>query len=227
MESERIWLLYTAEKQERRKNLTKSTPPLRTIIAMESERIWLLYTAEKQERGKNLRKSTPPLRTIIVIVSIVILVLVCASLLASVSVHSLPFATVDAEGISGSQPAKVHNLVQGKWIGSSTWNTIVDPLNGEPFIKIAEVDETGTQPFVESLSQCPKHGLRNPFKSPERYLLYGDITAKAAHMLSVPKVSDFFTRLIQRAAPKSYQQALGEVQVTQKFLENFSGDQVS
>jgi hypothetical protein len=79
MESERIWLLYTAEKQERRKNLTKSTPPLRTIIAMESERIWLLYTAEKQERGKNLRKSTPPLRAIIVIVSIVILVLVCAS----------------------------------------------------------------------------------------------------------------------------------------------------
>nr|TKS16104.1 putative aldehyde dehydrogenase [Populus alba] len=226
MESESIWLLYTAEKQERRRNLRKSTPPLRTIIAMESERIWLLYTAEKQERRKNLRKSTPPLRRIIVIVFIVILFLVCASLLASVSVHSIPFATVDAEGISGSQPAKVHNLVQGKWTGSSTWNTIVDPLNGEPFIKIAEIDETGTQPFVESLSKCPKHGLHNPFKSPERYLLYGDITAKAARMLSVPKVSDFFTRLIQRVAPKSYQQALGEVQVTQKFLENFSGDQV-
>lgn len=40
------------------------------------------------------------------------------------------------------------------------------------------------------------------------------------------QVSDFFTRLIQRVAPKSYQQALGEVLVTQKFLENFSGDQV-
>jgi hypothetical protein len=39
-------------------------------------------------------------------------------------------------------------IVQGKWIGSSTWNTIVDPLNGEPFIKIAEVDETGTQVCV-------------------------------------------------------------------------------
>lgn len=74
------------------------------------------------------------------------------------------------------------------------------------------------QPFVESLSKCPKHGLHNPFKSPERfiylfmyccystisllffgnenlmtivcrYLLYGDITAKAARMLSVPKVN--------------------------------------
>eukprot|EP00257_Ricinus_communis_P021735 XP_015581278.1 probable aldehyde dehydrogenase [Ricinus communis] len=146
------------------------------------------------------------------------------------SVHSLPFATVEVEEISGSQPAEVRNLVQGKWTGSSSWNTILDPLNGEPFIKIAEVDETGIQPFVESLSKCPKHGLHNPFKLPERFelhvSLYGDISAKAAHMLSLPKVSNFFTRLIQRVAPKSYQQALGEVQVTQKFLENFSGDQV-
>ncbi|XVF50166.1 hypothetical protein PTKIN_Ptkin04bG0073900 [Pterospermum kingtungense] len=142
------------------------------------------------------------------------------------SVHSLPFATVEAERISGSQPAEVQNLVRGKWTGSTTWNTLVDPLNGEPFIQVAEVDETGIQPFVESLSKCPKHGLHNPFKSPERYLLYGDISAKAAHMLSLPKVSDFFTRLIQRVSPKSYQQAFGEVYVTQKFLENFSGDQV-
>ncbi len=40
------------------------------------------------------------------------------------------------------------------------------------------------------------------------------------------QVETFFTRLIQRVAPKSYAQALGEVTVTQKFLENFSGDQV-
>ncbi|CAL0325793.1 unnamed protein product [Lupinus luteus] len=136
------------------------------------------------------------------------------------------FATVDAEEISGSSPAEVLNLVQGKWIGSSNSNTIVDPLNGDSFIKVAEVDETGIQPFVESLSSCPKHGVHNPFKSPERYLMYGDISAKAAHMLSLPKVSDFFTRLIQRVSPKSYQQAYGEVYVTQKFLENFCGDQV-
>ncbi|PON34682.1 Succinylglutamate-semialdehyde dehydrogenase [Parasponia andersonii] len=136
------------------------------------------------------------------------------------SVHSIPFATLEVEEISGSQPA------EGKWTGSSCWNTIVDPLNGEPFIKVAEIDEKGIQPFVESLSRCPKHGLHNPFKDPERYLLFGDISAKAAHMLSLPKVSDFFTRLIQRVSPKSYQQAHGEVYVTQKFLENFSGDQV-
>ncbi|QCD80888.1 probable aldehyde dehydrogenase [Vigna unguiculata] len=141
-------------------------------------------------------------------------------------VHSLQFATVEAEEISGSKPAEVLNLVQGKWVGASKWNTIVDPLNGDSFIKIAEVDETGIQPFVESLSSCPKHGVHNPFKAPERYLMYGDISTKAAHMLSLPKVSDFFTRLIQRVSPKSYQQAFGEVYVTQKFLENFCGDQV-
>lgn len=102
-----------------------------------------------------------------------------------------------------------------------------------------------------------------------RYLLYGDISAKAAHLLAQPQVmyhcfiadldncyfwtsnclivlaffwflksklciycsfslqvSDFFAKLIQRVSPKSYFQAMGEVTITQKFLENFSGDQV-
>ncbi|WCJ35977.1 aldehyde dehydrogenase 12A1 [Euphorbia peplus] len=144
--------------------------------------------------------------------------------LTSRCLHS--FATVQVEEISGSHPAQVNNLVQGKWTGSSNLNAILDPLNGEPFIKVAEVDETGIQPFIESLSKCPKHGLHNPFKSPERYLMYGDISVKAAHMLSQPKVADFFTRLIQRVSPKSYHQALTEVTVTQKFLENFCADQV-
>ncbi|KAF7838426.1 delta-1-pyrroline-5-carboxylate dehydrogenase 12A1, mitochondrial [Senna tora] len=142
------------------------------------------------------------------------------------SLHSSPFATVDAEEISGSKPAEVHNLVQGKWTTYSNWSTIVDPLNGEPFIKVAEVDERNIEPFVKSLASCPKRGLHNPFKAPERYLMYGEISAKAAHMLSLPKVSDFFTRLIQRVSPKSYTQAHGEVYVTRKFLENFAGDQV-
>ena len=41
--------------------------------------------------------------------------------------------------------------VQGKWAGSSNWNTVVDPLNGDSFIKVAEVDETGIQvhPCIE------------------------------------------------------------------------------
>ncbi|XP_015079713.1 delta-1-pyrroline-5-carboxylate dehydrogenase 12A1, mitochondrial [Solanum pennellii] len=140
--------------------------------------------------------------------------------------HTLSFATVKAEEVSGSQPAEVHNLVQGKWTKSSSWNTILDPLNGQPFIKVAEVNESELQPFVESLSKCPKHGLHNPFKAPERYLMLGHVSTKAAHVLGLPEVSDFFAKLIQRVSPKSYQQALVEVLVTQKFLENFCGDQV-
>ncbi|XP_076942986.1 putative aldehyde dehydrogenase [Bidens hawaiensis] len=149
-----------------------------------------------------------------------------SSLTSSRLICSLQFATVKAEEISASRPAEVLNLVQGKWMESGHWNTIPDPLNGEPFIKVSEVDQNGIKPFVESLSKCPKHGLHNPFKSPERYLLYGDVSSKAGHMLSQPEVSDFFAKLIQRVSPKSYQQALGEVYVTGKFLENFSGDQV-
>jgi hypothetical protein len=28
------------------------------------------------------------------------------------------------------------------------------------------------QPFVDSLSSCPKHGLHNPLKAPERSVFY-------------------------------------------------------
>ncbi|GER38569.1 delta-1-pyrroline-5-carboxylate dehydrogenase 1 protein [Striga asiatica] len=177
-----------------------------------------------------------------------------SSFSASRFAHSLAFATVKAEEISGAQPAEVLNLAKkerkgeiihvfsweksitnvvvtspkdtGNWTKSFRWNNIPDPLNGELFIKVSEVDEKEIKPFVESLSSCPKHGLHNPFKSPERYLMLGDVTTKAAHKLSLPEVSDFFAKLVQRVSPKSYQQAFAEVYVTQKFLENFCGDQV-
>jgi 1-pyrroline-5-carboxylate dehydrogenase len=45
-------------------------------------------------------------------------------------------------------------------------------------------------------------------------------------MMLYLQVETFFARLIQRVSPKSFPQAVGEVSVTQKFLENFSGDQV-
>jgi 1-pyrroline-5-carboxylate dehydrogenase len=126
---------------------------------------------------------------------------------------------VSPEEISGSSPAEVQNFVQGKWIKAANWNWIVDPLNGDKFIKVAEIQGAELKPFVESLSKCPKHGLHNPLRAPERYLMYGDISAKAARVLGQPEVLDFFAKLVQRVAPKSYQQALAEVQVTQKFLE--------
>ena len=59
-----------------------------------------------------------------------------------------------------------------------------------------------------------------------RYVLYGDISAKVAYEMRKPEVADFFARLIQRVAPKSYPQAMAELVVTRRFYENFGGDQV-
>lgn len=82
------------------------------------------------------------------------------------------------------------------------------------------------RPFIHSLKSCPKSGLHNPLKNPERYLRLGNICAQAASKMKDPEVMLFFTKLIQRVAPKSHAQAWGEVEVTRKFIENFSGDQV-
>jgi len=103
---------------------------------------------------------------------------------------------------------------------------VPDPLTGDTFIEVADTSTEEIEPFVESLRAIPKSGLHNPLKNPERYCMYGDISAKAARELSDPEVEDFFIRLIQRTSPKSRAQALGEVSITKRFLENFSGDQV-
>ncbi|CAI7884628.1 unnamed protein product [Closterium sp. NIES-54] len=116
--------------------------------------------------------------------------------------------------------------VGGEWRGSERRAVVVDPLNGKDMISVPDAQAHEIQPFVESLSSCPKSGLHNPFKNPSRYLLYGSVSAAAANALKKPEVSDFFARLIQRVSPKSLFQARAEVSVTQKFLENFSGDQV-
>ncbi|BBN13896.1 hypothetical protein MPTK1_6g07270 [Marchantia polymorpha subsp. ruderalis] len=146
--------------------------------------------------------------------------------LSSRNYASLAFASVHPNEISGQHPADVKNLVGGKWSGSSKFDTLVDPLNGQNFIKVPNTSQSEVQPFIASLQSCPKSGLHNPLKNLERYLLYGDVSAKVANALRHPKLADYFARLIQRVSPKSYAQAEGEVMVTQKFFENFSGDQV-
>lgn len=65
---------------------------------------------------------------------------------------------------------------------------IPDPMNGERFIKMPRTQPSEIQPFIESLKSTPKSGLHNPIKSPERYLLYGEVSKKAANALSDPKV---------------------------------------
>jgi hypothetical protein len=113
------------------------------------------------------------------------------------------FATVDWRNMSAAHPHRVKNLLKGKWVSASSEQVVVDPMNGEKFMYVPLTNILETKEFVDSLLTCPKSGLHNPIKNPERYLLYGDVTAKAAAKLKQPDVLDYFAKLIQRVAPKS------------------------
>jgi len=135
------------------------------------------------------------------------------------------FATVDPVTLSPSTPHTVLNLVQGQWTKPSRTSPVPDPMTGETFMQVSDTSPDELAPFVESLRAVPKSGLHNPLKNNDRYLLYGEISAKAAAMLRDKEVEDYFTKLIQRVAPKSDTQARAEVSISRIFLENFSGDQ--
>ncbi len=139
---------------------------------------------------------------------------------------TLRFATVDPfRGMSGAAPAKVVNLLDGHWQEArSARNDIPDPMSGERFMDVPDTQDIA--PFVASLAKCPKTGLHNPLKNTHRYVHLGEVCARAAARLADEEVEAFFTRLIQRVMPKSWQQCLNEVVVTRIFLENFSGDGV-
>ena len=136
------------------------------------------------------------------------------------------FATVDPfDGMTGNAPAEFQNLVGGQWVSEDTFlPDIVDPLNGAHFMNVPDTQDVA--PFIAGLKSCPKTGLHNPFKNTERYPALGNVCARAAAALAEPQVEDYFTRLIQRVMPKSWNQCKGEVTVTRVFLENFAGDGV-
>ncbi|KAK9813740.1 hypothetical protein WJX73_006181 [Symbiochloris irregularis] len=136
------------------------------------------------------------------------------------------WASLDAVKISGSNPAQAYNLVNGEWHLPKKSKPLIDPFNGEDFMKIPDPQVDEIQPYVESLRKVPKTGLHNPLKNPERYNLMGDVSFNAARELHKPEVADFFAQLVKRLSPKSYAQAMLEVTVTRRFLENFGGDSV-
>ena len=136
------------------------------------------------------------------------------------------FATVDPfDGMTGDCPGVVENLVGGEWHSGGRYREdIVDPLNGEQFLRVP--DTTETKAFIAGLASCPKSGLHNPLKHNDRYVHLGRVCAKSAALLANPDVEEYFTKLTQRVMPKSWQQCLNEVVVTRVFLENFAGDGV-
>ena len=136
------------------------------------------------------------------------------------------FATVDPfDGMTATQPGIARNLLAGEWVdGGKARADIPDPMNGEAFLAVP--DTVNLDPFIAGLKSCPKYGLHNPFHNPDRYVMLGNVCARAAALLAQPAVENYFVRLIQRVMPKSHAQSLGEVVVTRVFLENFAGDGV-
>jgi 1-pyrroline-5-carboxylate dehydrogenase len=134
------------------------------------------------------------------------------------------WATVNPETLSGANPAKLSNLCDGEWVGTKSYIDIPDPLNGEPFISMPNTKGDEVDAFIASSAKCPKSGLHNPIKNPERYIMYGEVFHKAGAELSRPEVLDYFAWLVARVMPKSYYQAWYESKVTADFLKNFAGD---
>jgi 1-pyrroline-5-carboxylate dehydrogenase len=136
------------------------------------------------------------------------------------------FATVDPfDEMTGKKPGHAQNLADGQWVSvEQLRDDIVDPMNGARFLEIPDTQDFG--PFINGLGSCPKTGLHNPMKNAERYVMLGHVCARAAALLAEQEVADYFTRLIQRVMPKSWNQCAGEVQITRIFLENFAGDGV-
>ncbi|KAF5181335.1 Delta-1-pyrroline-5-carboxylate dehydrogenase 12a1 protein [Thalictrum thalictroides] len=130
------------------------------------------------------------------------------------SLQTLSFATVEAKAISGSQPAEVQKLVQGTWKGSSNLNTIVDPLNGEPFIKVGEVDETGVQD--PQLKLYSSHQYLNSHAS-------AAISRPAWTFGQEKEIRNGFYPILDGFLQKVISRPLLS---HAKFLENFCGDQV-
>ena len=143
--------------------------------------------------------------------------------LALGSFNMSSWATCDPEA---PYIGKVSNVVDGKWVEYASSREVIDPMNGATMAHVHEAAEKDLSGFVNCLNKCPKAGLHNPLKLPERYLMYGDVSLRVAESLKDPQIESFFTKLIMRVAPKSRAQALGEVQVTRKFFENFGGDNV-
>lgn len=87
-------------------------------------------------------------------------------------------------------------------------------MTGKPMISIPNTSSEEAGPFIDSLLAVPKHGLHNPLKNKERYLMLGDVCRKTAEVMHDPEVFDFFVRAVQRCVPKSYAQTAGEIRVT-------------
>ena len=122
---------------------------------------------------------------------------------------------------------KLSNFINGEWKATAKYEQFVDPLKGNTFLEVPLTEKHEMSDIINLMNACPKSGLHNPLKNPDRYLLYGQVCRRVAEALHNEEVFNHFVKVVQRVFPKSDGQAAGEMKVTRAFFENFSGDSVS
>ena len=85
---------------------------------------------------------------------------------------------VPSSGSSQLRCAQVHSTcrlvkgacpaVNGEWHVPRASKDVIDPMNGEPFIKLPDPQVDEIDPYVQSLRAVPKSGMHNPLKNLER-----------------------------------------------------------
>lgn len=138
----------------------------------------------------------------------------------------LTWATVDPDDMGAH--VMCANLCAGKWsTESSVTKQVIDPMDGSVMYNYPDISTADeTQAFVDHQLSCPKTGLFNPHKNPERYLATGKMCQNVANELAKPEVENFFSRLIERTVGKSPVQCRGEVTATAQWFASYGGDGV-
>lgn len=91
------------------------------------------------------------------------------------------WATIDPAALGMSkEPYLVPNIVGGEFTTTKSTMDIIHPMdrNANPIFKVPDTQIDEIEPFVNSLRRCPKSGMHNPLKNPERYVQYGEISRK-------------------------------------------------
>ena len=134
------------------------------------------------------------------------------------------FGQENVDVLNGKEVA-LKNYVNGQWKDAKEYESIINPLNGKPMFKSPIVTSEGEiDEFLDDLNQCPKGGLHNPFKNPNRYREWGETLIRLVEILKNKEVHDHLFKSIQMVMPKSKAQIEGELIVSRRFLENFCGD---
>ena len=112
----------------------------------------------------------------------------------TMSSHLKAFATVDPNNLTPKD--KGFNLVGGEWTSTNEYRDLIDPLTGQVMMRNPDTQMDEIQPFVDSLQECPKHGLHNPFKNKERYLMLSEVNRRVVETMHDPEVFEFFVKCI-------------------------------